>query len=133
MTKREKLIEETITSNMQLEKQLDEARTQLMDLDPRFKQFIELEQRVKEESSRIWTVIRDQMNQHDIRKISGDWGSITLVEKIGGWTTELDKLPRRYVKKVANTEALTMDYNLTNIVPAGATPNYTKYLLKKIK
>lgn len=79
-----------------------------------------------------WDQVKDVMIEHDIKSIKGDWGSITIAERIN-WECDPTVLQPKFFKKVVDTKKLTDTFSLEGKLPKGATPSYTKYLTKRIK
>lgn len=80
----------------------------------------------------FWKAIEEAMIATGTKSIKGDWGYVTLVEKIGSWTVT-DKLPAKFMKKVLDSTKISNHFKLTGKAPEGATPNFTRYLRKEIK
>jgi hypothetical protein len=97
--------------------------------------FIALLKRQKELTTQIaefWKNIEQSMIENDVKSVKGDWGSVTIVER-KKWKTDLDKLPNKFIKKVADEQKIALAYDLEGKVPVGAELSYTKYLTKRIK
>lgn len=102
-----------------------------MELDPRFQEFVTRQKEIKAKIDDEWKKIELAMIKTDTKSIKGDWGSITIAERLNWETT--DELPARFYKKVVDTTKLSGVYRLENKAPKGATPVYSKYLTKRIK
>lgn len=90
---------------------------------------------IKDAQSKIdetWASVERTMIDNDIKSIKGDWGSLTIAERIG-WDTDEELLPKKFFKKVVDVKKLTDTYKLEGKAPKGATPKYTKYLTKRFK
>jgi hypothetical protein len=96
-----------------------------------FRSFMELKKSVDAQSVLFWGSVEQQMIQHDIKSIKGDWGSVTIAERLGWETT--DELPSKFLKKVVDTKKLSDTYKLEGKAPKGTTPKITKYLMRRIK
>lgn len=89
---------------------------------------------LKETEAKIalfWKSIESEMIARNIKTIKGEFGSLTIAERIN-WTYT-NELPAKFFKKVVDTKKLTDTFRLEGKVPKGAAPNYTKYLTKRIK
>ena len=98
-------------------------------------QVADADKKLKADQDKIdaeWATVQQLMIDNDVKSIKGEWGSLTIVEKIG-WDTDPTVLPKKYLKKVVDVAKLTSDYKLTNKEVAGATKKDIKYLMKKIK
>ena len=72
------------------------------------------------------------MIEHDIKSLKGDWGSLTIAERTN-FKVDLDNLPTKFVKKVADTTKIATAYKLDGKLPKGVETSTTKYLTKRIK
>lgn len=80
----------------------------------------------------FWESVENEMIANNIKSIKGDWGSLTIAEKLG-WEIDPDQLPPRFMKKVPDTKKLSDTYKLEGKAPKGAKPKYTNYLTKRFK
>ena len=78
-----------------------------------------------------WKQVETVMIENDIKSIKGDFGSITIAERLGWITTS--ELPKKFYKKVVDTKKLSDTFKLEGKSPRGAVPNYTKYLTRRLK
>lgn len=79
----------------------------------------------------FWKLVEEGMIESDIKNIKGEWGSLTIAERLG-WNTT-DELPKKFYKKIVDTKKLSDTYRLVGKSPKGATPYTTKFLQKRIK
>jgi hypothetical protein len=112
------------------EKMLVALETELQ-LNPAFKQFLELQKKVQEQSTKMWTYVEEKMIENDIKQLKGDFGTITIAERLNWKTT--DELPSKFYKKVVDTKKLSDTFRLEGKAPKGAAPSYTKYISKRLK
>jgi hypothetical protein len=104
---------------------------QQLSQNEQFRNFMQLKKTVDEQATLFWSSVESQMIQHDIKSIKGDWGSVTIAEKLK-WDTS-DELPAKFYKKTVDTKKLSDTYKLEGKAPKGATPSYIKYLTRRIK
>jgi hypothetical protein len=78
-----------------------------------------------------WKQVESLMLKHDIKSIKGDWGILTIAERLN-WSIG-PELPPRFFKTVPDTTKISTIFRLEGKAPRGATPSYTKYLTKRIK
>ena len=127
--------EEEITGEVQsvlaLEKDVAAAEAALAS-NEQFQNFIKLQKQFTEESARVWKAIEGQMILHDIKTIKGDWGTITVAERLG-WDIDPEALPAKFIKKVPDTKRISDTFRLEGKAPKGCEPKYTKYLTKRLK
>lgn len=111
-----------------------DGQQQLAELaaNPQVKEFLQLQKKVEKTSDVLWGVVQEQMINAGVKSIKGDWGSVTVAERTS-FAVDLDKLPRKYIKRAADLKKIGADYKLKGEAPEGATPKPTMYLLKKIK
>lgn len=79
-----------------------------------------------------WKQVEKAMIDNNIKTIKGDWGSITVAERTS-WDVDMNILPKRFIKKVADTAKIKAAFELEGEAPKGVTPKRTKYLTKRIK
>ncbi len=79
----------------------------------------------------FWKGVETKMIEHDVKTIKGDWGTLTIAERIV-WTYT-DELPAKFFKKVVDTKKLTDTFRLEGKEPKGSAHAVTKYLTKRIK
>jgi len=96
-----------------------------------FQQFLAMKKEFDAVSAELWKRVEQQMIDNDIKSIKGDWGSITLAERLNFKTT--DELPSKFYKKVVDTTKLAATYKLEGKPIKGAEPYYTKYITKRLK
>lgn len=131
-TETEQVLASEVTDALEAERELATLEQELS-ADPRFREFLQKQKTVKENIAAFWKNIEEQMIAHDIKSIKGDWGSITIAERLG-WEYDPEiPLAPKFMKKVPDTTLLNHEYRLTGKPPKGATPKFTKYLTKRIK
>lgn len=130
MSDPKELIKTEVEEVLALEQQLKDAEIELASFE-QFQNFIRLQKSFNEQSNRVWKKVEDQMILNDVKNIKGDWGSITIAERLAFDTN--DELPSKFYKKVVDTKKLADTFRLTGIAPKGSTPKTTKYLTKRLK
>lgn len=86
----------------------------------------------QDEINATWKQVESAMIGNDIKSIKGDWGSITIAEK-NNFKADLDILPSKFIKKVADTTKIGTFFKLEGTLPKGVELSKTKYLTKRIK
>jgi hypothetical protein len=129
--KDEAAIEGEVIEMIQLEKTLQAEELELMQ-DPRFGAFLKRQKEFKEKSEVLWETIKNEMEANNIKNIKGTWGSITLAERV---TFKIDAkvLAPKFLKKVPDTKKIGEVFYTEGKAPAGAEPQHTKYLMRRIK
>lgn len=79
-----------------------------------------------------WKQVETAMIENDIKSIKGDFGSLTIAERTN-YKADLDVLPAKFIKKVADTTKIGTYHKLEDKLPKGVTISTTKYLTKRIK
>lgn len=120
-----------VQSVLTLEKDVKEAEAALAG-NEQFQRFIKLQKQFDEESARIWKTIESQMILNNIKTIKGDWGSITITERLN-WDIDLGALPSKFVKQVPDTKKISDTFRLEGEAPEGCQPMYIKFLTKRLK
>lgn len=131
VTNPEEEVKAEITEIVEKERQLIAMEVALSQ-NEQFKQFLAFQKEVKAQADTFWKKVEEQMIEHDIKTVKGDWGTVTIVERLG-FDVDETELPRKYFKRVVDTTKLAQDYKLTDIAPRGATPKVTKFIRKTIK
>ena len=127
----QKEVENAVAEVLGLEQKITKTEQELM-ADPRFKEFLEYQKKAKQTISETWLAIEKTMIDNEIKSIKGDWGSITIAERMG-WDYDPSLLAPKFFKKVVDVKKLTDTFRLTGKAPKAAFPKYTKYLTKRLK
>lgn len=130
MTAQEEIIASEVTDVLALEASLAELEAELSQ-NEQFRTFLTKQKEVRAKIDEFWKNVETQMIEHDVKSVKGDWGSLTIAERLGWDTT--DELPAKFFKKVVDTKKISDTYRLEGKAPKGATPRVTKYLTKRIK
>jgi hypothetical protein len=80
----------------------------------------------------FWKEVEAGMIDSNTKSIKGDWGSVTIAER-NNFKVDLDLLPTKFIKKVADTTKIGATYKLENKLPKGVELSVTKFLTKRIK
>jgi hypothetical protein len=86
----------------------------------------------QEKINSTWKEVETVMIENDIKSIKGDFGSLTIAERTN-YKADLDVLPAKFIKKVADTTKIATYAKLEDKLPKGVTISTTKYLTKRIK
>jgi hypothetical protein len=114
-----------------LERNLEGLELQLSK-DERFQAFLIKQKEAQQTIRDTWKTIEEQMIEHNIKSVKGEWGSITIAERTN-YKADLDELPAKFIKKVADTTKIANFAKLEGELPKGVTTSTTKYLMKRIK
>ena len=106
-----------IDQGVALEKKFTEQMTAAKGLESQLKEF--------------WKGVEAQMIDKNIKSIKGDWGSLTIAERLNWKTTE--ELPAKFYKKVVDTTKLNATFRLEGKEIKGAIHSTSQYLMKRIK
>lgn len=123
-------LQQQINDALALEQSLAEMEANLA---PEMREFLIRQKETKEKIDSFWRSVEQQMIAHDVKSIKGDWGSITVAERIGWDINPLEELPPKFYKKVPDLKKMTDYFRLEGKEPKGARVKYTKYLTKRIK
>lgn len=126
---------ELLDSERTLTLEVRELENELRQVDPRFQKFIEKQAELKvlqSQNADAWKEIEKQMIELNIKSVKGDWGSITIAERLN-WRIDQEVLPPRFWKKVPDTTKISTIFRLEGKAPKGANLSYTQYLTKRIK
>lgn len=135
-------LEQTVEERIKLVANAEAEVTKLeneLSADPKFKAWLEAQKNLKEANKKneeFFDALQEQMearaNKTGENSIKGDWGSITLAERIG-WDVDEEQLPKKFFKKVVDTKKITDTFRLEGKAPKGATKKVTKYITKRFK
>jgi predicted metal-dependent hydrolase len=133
MTKKkpEEIIEGTVIEIVKLEKSL-QAEEKELSLDPRFGKFLQRQKEAKQKIDLFWETIKNEMTEHSVKSIKGEWGSVTLTERII-FDIDEKELPEEFFKKMPDTKKIGDTFRLEGEAPKGTEPKHIKYLVRKIK
>lgn len=121
------IIERAVGLTIKLEEQLQELMQ-----NPLVQTFLEAQKKVNEEAADTWKRVEALMIDNDIKKVDGDWGSLTITERMD-FVIDEEQLAPRFKKTVADTSKIRTIYQLDRKPIAGATPTIKKYLTKRLK
>lgn len=113
------------TKLAQLEQALQES--------PQFKAFIQAQQDFRDKSSAYWKNVEQQMIDNGIKSVKGDWGSLTIVERVNLKAPDLTLVPAKFIKKALDTTKVSAYEKLAGELPKGVISTPTQYLMKKFK
>lgn len=109
-----------------------EKQSMALTTDPQFIKFLNLKAELDSKVAEARARIQDAMKTTNTKKISGDWGYITLVERTL-FDIDLDLLPRGYKKIVPDTKKIGDHYKLTGKPIKGTEPKVSTSLRIGIK
>lgn len=124
-------IEDEVQETLALAKTIQDAERELMQ-DEKFKRFLELQKTVPAQIDAAWRHIEMQMINNDVKSIKGEWGSLTIAERLS-WDYDASLLPAKFFKKVVDTAKLSATFRLEGKAPKAAFPRYSKYLVRRLK
>lgn len=127
----EAILTERVKDITDLEKTLHTVEQELQ-LNPKFKAFLDLQKSVNQQASDMWKYVEEKMIENDIKQLKGDFGTITIAER-QGWEIDEEQLPSKFFKKVVDTTKITKYYRLEGKAPKGTVSKITKYLTKRLK
>lgn len=125
------LIEDEVDALLAVQQGLSEYE-QLIMADERFRTFIEKQRAVTDQINETWKSVEQEMIEHNIKSIKGDWGSLTITERTS-FDVDMAVLPDKFKKTVADTKRIGDTFKLEGESPEGTTPKYSKFLTKRLK
>lgn len=126
----EDIITDEVMEILELESGLIELEQEISQ-NEQFRNFLDYQRETKKTIDEFWDKVEEHMVKHDVKSIKGDWGTLTIAERLN-WKTD-ETLPNKFYKKLVDTKKLSDTYRLEGKAPKGATPSYTKYLTKRLK
>lgn len=110
---------------------LDELTKQL-ESNPQFKAFLQARKEFEAFDKEVWKRIESAMIANDIAQIKTNTMTLSIARK-NNFKIDIEKLPERYKKVVADTTKINGIYKLEGRVPQGVKVSHTQYLTKRIK
>jgi hypothetical protein len=86
---------------------------------------------LKKQHEAVLDQIKEAMIENDVDKIEGDWGYITLAERIT--YKAIGTLSPEFTKSAIDTEKVKAHAVLTGDLPVNVAESKTQYITKKIK
>lgn len=77
--------------------------------------------------------VKEAMIENGVQRIDGDWGYITLAERVGYKADNISEVDKQYTKPTLDTAKVKAQATLTGELPAGVTETRTQYITKKFK
>lgn len=114
-----------------LERTLEQLEAELSQ-NEQFRNFLTKQKEAKDQIANTWKHIETAMIENNVKSIKGEWGSITIAERIG-FDVDEDQLPAKFFKKVVDIKRIGDTFKLEGKPIKGAEVKYTKYLNKRIK
>lgn len=115
---------------IQIRKSLARGKAGNLAENAAFLDFLRIQQEMTTEFEKTWEVVKDRMEQYDIKSIKGDWGHITMAQR----KTYSGAAAPRFMKKVLDTDKIKAYVTLhKGNLPEGVSLKATLYLQKKIK
>jgi hypothetical protein len=124
-------IKSTVGSFFAVQKALEAEEASLAAQDERFRSFLQRQKEAKEKMDVGWDYVKDLMIKNDIRSVKGDWGSLTISERLG-FDIDESKLPKEFYKLVPDIKMIGDTYRLEGEAPEGAEPKTTKVFTKRL-
>lgn len=120
---------DNVKTLVQIRKSLARNKNGALSSNQAFLDFLRVQAEITAEINKTWATVQSVMAEHDITKIDGPWGYITMAERksFAGSATP------RFMKKVLDSSKVTAYLKLTGKLPQGVTMKTTKYLSKQIK
>jgi hypothetical protein len=89
--------------------------------------------KLKAKHDDIINKIKQAMIDNGIQKLEGDWGYITLAERVSYKAEDIAKVEPAYLKQTLDTAKVKAQATLTGELPAGVSESRTQYITKKLK
>jgi len=80
-----------------------------------------------------WKRVEEQMIEHNVKSVKGDWGSLTIAERTTYKADDIEAVPRKFIKKTLDTKKVAAVAQLEGDLPKGVSSSVTKYLTKRLK
>lgn len=107
------------------------VRDGIIEQTPELLNFLKTAKEIEEQIEASYGYLKEQMVKYDVRAMKGDWGSLTIAERLN-WNV-IGKLQPKFYKKVPDTAKMKAYYVAMDRLPAGVDVTTTKYLSKKLK
>lgn len=77
--------------------------------------------------------IKQAMIDNGVQKIDGDWGYITLAERVSYKADNIDEVAPRFTKRTLDATKVKAEVTLKGDLPKGVEETRTQYITKKLK
>jgi len=77
--------------------------------------------------------VKQAMIDNGVTRIDGDWGYITLAERVTYKAEDLAEVPKKFLKQTLDSTKVKAEATLTGKLPKGVTESKTQYITKKLK
>lgn len=132
MTDKRSDIEAELADEVKILVPLQEQMNELAQ-KPEVVKYLEATKQFRDTEKAIRLTIQTQMENNNIKKISGDWGYMTIVERANYRATDINDVPSKFVKKALDTTKVAAQLKLTGELPRGVETNPTRSLTIKLK
>ena len=106
-----------------------------LESNEQFQQFMKFQDQFNKKSTELFGKLEKQMIENGIEKISGDWGYLTIVNRVDYRVEDEDLVPDEYkeTKVVVDLSKVKEDIKLTGELPDGILKKETQHLRKGVK
>lgn len=123
------LVPVKVKNALDLENQLV-IKNGIIEQTPSLLNFLQVAKELEEQIEASYAYLKEQMVQNDVRAVKGEWGSLTIAERLN-WKA-IDTVAPRFYKKTLDTSKLKAYYIAMNRLPNGVDVSTTKYLTKRL-
>lgn len=96
-----------------------------------FAQFVQAAKELQNQLDMAWGLVEQQMIDRGVKKLTGDWGTISQAERIN-WKVNVNAVDPYYLKPAADTKKLRAAFEAGEL-PDGADFTTSVYITKRIK
>lgn len=115
---------------VQIQKSLARGKAGNLAENKAFLDFLRIQAEMTKQIDETWDIVKEKMIEHDIQKIDGEWGYITMAER----KTFSGSAAPRFMKKVLDTAKVKAYSDLYHgKLPEGVKLSTTRFLQKKVK
>lgn len=88
---------------------------------------------LKEKHDQAIEQIKEAMVANGVTKLEGEWGYITLAERVSYKAEDISEVDEKYLKPTLDTTKVKAEATLTGQLPTGIVESRTQYITKKLK
>lgn len=101
--------------------------------NPEFTAFIDRQKEVNAKLASFWKELESKMIEAGLKSVKGKWGYVTIADRTDYKVADIELLPPKFIKKVADTDKIKNYYKLEGKLPKGVEMKHSQHLTKRIK
>lgn len=125
-----KTTNDQVKNLIQIRKSLKRGKAGKLANNQAFLDFLTIQKQITAEIDATWDTIREQMAEHNIKTIKGDWGSIGFTKPVDSFKAD-GKVDSKFTKPVLDTSKVKAYFALNGKLPKNVlNRSYVKFYKK---